>query len=172
MREPLENEYFNWLCAKVTEGYGNTYIGLFRILYTTPFVWFVPGDKNRAEDGCELRMDFFREIQMPVDYSWLEEPCSVFEMLVAFSRIAAFQTDIPNREWFVTFLTNLGLIEYRRVSESDKPIIEGILNTFLYRIYDPSGWGGMFPLRMPREDQRHVEIWYQFCAWVDEQGLV
>ena len=40
------------------------------------------------------------------------------------------------------------------------------------RDYDASGFGGIFPLRRPAEDQRKVELWYQAAAYILENGVV
>lgn len=174
MSEPIEGLYFNWLRAKVVnlDSPSYLYLDLLRILYRTEFVWTVLGDKNREEDGLELRENFLRETQLENDLDWFYSPCSVLEVLIAFAGRASFQTDIPTSEWFWTFLTNLGLDNYRTVSDSDRSMIERILSTFIWRIYDQDGRGGLFPLREPKENQAKVEIWYQFCAYLDEQGLL
>lgn len=172
MREPIENEYFNWLCAKVLEMGNQNYYALLGILHKTEFVWVVPADKHRAQDGLELRTDFLRETQSERDPSWESEPCSVFELLVSFAKRAAFQTDIPTRVWFWEFMTNLKLNEFRQVSGSDAYSIEDILYTFIWRQYDPSGFGGMFPISRTKNDQRKIEIWYQFCEYIDDRGLM
>lgn len=172
MREPIENEYFNWLCAKVLSTSGNMYVDLMRILHKTPFVWFIPGDKNRADDGNELKTYFLNESGWENDPEWFSEPCSVLEMLIAFANRASFQTDIPSRDWFWEFMINLQLDECRRVEESSEPVIEEILNTFVWRTYMPNGRGGIFPMNHPSRDQREVEIWYQFCDYLEDRGLV
>jgi hypothetical protein len=174
MGEPIQDEYFGWLCAKALPAYSQNYVDLMRILYRTEFVWLISGDRNRVEDGVELRDYFLREAFMKKDpeSDWFNEPCSVLEVLIAFAKRAEFQTDIPVRDWFWTFLANLDLDEYRRVSSEDLPLIEEILYIFIWRTYNASGYGGLFPLDNPEEDQRKVEIWYQFCAWVDEKELV
>lgn len=172
MGEPIENLYFNWLCAKVLTPGNRNYYDLLYILHTTEFVWVILGDKNRAEDGCELREDFLREARLGKDPHWFDEPVSVFEVLIAFAKRASFQTDIPVRDWFWAFMNNLGLDEFRRVTDSDIPVIEEILHVFIWRTYDQNGNGGLFPMRRPKRDQREVEIWYQFCEYIEDQGLL
>lgn len=172
MGEPMEAVYFNWLCAKVTSNRTYVHYELMRILYCTEFVWIVPGDKNRVEDGLELRDDFLRESRMKMDPGWFRSPCSVLEMLIAFAKRAEFQTDTSMREWFWIFLNNLRLDEYRSISGGEQHMIEKLLHAFVWRIYDPSGYGGMFPLRDPKHDQREVEIWYQFNEYLEDQGLM
>lgn len=172
MSEPIEDLYFNWLCAKVCEPKVPVFLDLMRILYTTEYVWLLPEDQNRKEDGVELRTDFLRESFMKSDPEWLDEPCSVLEMLIAFAKRAAFQTDHTVKHWFWQFLNNLRLDEYRRVGIDDELIIREILYNFVWRIYAPNGDGGLFPIRDPKHDQRGVEIWYQFCEYLEDQCLI
>jgi hypothetical protein len=172
MREPIENEYFNWLCAKVLERNARMYHEVLKILFRTEFVWLVPFDQNRAEDGIELRQDFQNETGTRQDPLWENQPCSVFEVFLAFAYRASFQTDIPARTWFWMFMENLHLDQFRQVSDADRPIIEDILNTFIWRTYDSHGYGGLFPMAHTEHDQRKREIWWQFCEYVEDQGLV
>ncbi len=151
MTEPIENEYFNWLFAKVVLPYSQNYYGLLQILYRTEFVWIVSGDRNRKEDGLELREYFLTEAFMKKDLEWFNEPCSLLEVFVAFAKKAEFQTDIPARDWFSTFLENLGLDRYIRVSKEDIPNIEEVLYSFVWRTYNSTGDGGLFPLDNPEE---------------------
>ena len=95
MDEPIEESYFNWLCAKVLSVEVPIYFELMRILYRTEFVWVLERDQNRAEDGLELREDFLRETGLDPEPEWLESECSIFEMLYAFAKRANFQTDDP-----------------------------------------------------------------------------
>lgn len=168
MDEPIEETYFNWLCAKVLSVQVPIYWHLMRILHNTEFVWVVSRDRNRAEEGLELREDFLRELYLDPEEDWANEPCSVLEMLIGFAKRAAFQTERTAKSWFWEFMTNLGLDEYRQVSNADVPIIEDILYTFIWRTYDDNGHGGMFPMRWPKRNQAGVEIWYQFCEYLDE----
>ena len=172
MGEPIENEYFNWLCAMVLPRDTHNYVDLASILYRTEFVWVVPRDRHRAEDGIELRSKFLERMRDVYDDHWMTLPCSVLELLVAFADRASFQTDQPIQDWFLQFLVNLRLDGYRQVSPSDEPVIDDILQTFMWRTYEPEGDGGLFPMRNPRRDQRKVEIWYQFCEYLEDQGLL
>lgn len=172
MSEPIDHEYFDWLCAKVQRGRSHIYFDLLRILHNTEFVWVVPEDKNRAEDGVELRLDFLREARSHSDPQWYAQPCSVLEVLIAFAYRASFNTETPVRDWFWEFLNNLDLGEYRQVSRSDEVYIREKVHAFIWRTYDPSGHGGLFPLQWPKTDQRKVEIWYQFCEYLEDRGLI
>jgi hypothetical protein len=174
MREPLESAYFNWLCAKVLDRNSRMYHDLLAFLHRTEFVWMeeVPADQHRAADGIQLRADFCRETHTPKDPIWFQQPCSVFEAFYAFAKRASFQTDIPIRNWFWEFIENLQLDQFRQVSNGDYRIIQNVVDNFMWRRYDQRGNGGLFPMRIAKQDQREVEIWYQFCDYVEDRGLI
>lgn len=174
MPEPIDGAYFNWLRAKVVdlETPSYLYLELLRLLYRTEFVWTLIGDKNRADDGIELREAFLRETRYINDFYWFESPCSVLEVFIAFAKRACFETDMPVKDWFWIFITNLGLDRYKEVSNSDTRTINRILETFIFRVYDDSGYGGLFPLQEPDEDQTKLELWFQFNRYIYDQGLV
>ncbi len=171
LEEPIESLYFNWLCAKVMRvdvpTPSNTYWKLLRELQNTEFVWVVSMDDNRAEDGKELRHEFLLEARIAVDQEWLNIGCSIFEMLIAFSRRASFTTDRSSPEWFWEFIDNLGLAGFNDAS-FNLFVITDILYSFIWRTFDYHGNGGMFPLKHPHQDQRKLEIWYQFCEYLIE----
>jgi hypothetical protein len=174
MGEPLENLYFNWLCAKVIEPRkfhpSDTYWELLRKLHRTEFVWTLSGDDNRAEDGKELRREFILQADIPDDPEWrLLIGCSVLEMLIAFSRRAEFQTDMPAKEWFWEFLTNLGLGDFDDGSDLDPEEVDEVLEQLIWRTYDANGVGGLFPIKNPEVNQKEIEIWHQFCDYLVDQ---
>ena len=142
-----------------------------RQLYVKEFVWLIPNDDNRAEDGKELRYEFINEQGIDeVDQAWLDLGCSVLEMMIALARRAAFESDDEVVEWFWRFIFNLGLnnhtdIEYNSATERE---VDNVLDTVIFRTYDADGLGGLFPLTHPRQDQRKVELWYQLAAYLSE----
>lgn len=170
MTEPIENLYFNWLCAKVIRvdhpTPSLTYWNLFRQLHNTEFAWILSGDDNRAEDGVELRTEFLTLTRYPYHEGWESIGCSVFEMLIAFACRAQFNAGETQQYWFWEFLNNLGLSAANDASEMPESDIDEILYTFIWRLYDKRGRGGMFPMDKSRQDQRKVEIWYQFCEYL------
>jgi hypothetical protein len=170
--EPIENDYFNWLCAKVLDPTQQIYRKLLWVMHHTEFVYTHPMDQNRAMDGLELRTYFVDETGISPDPSWPVTGCSVFEMLLALTRHTEFQTEMSAREWFWLMVQNLNLDEYRHVSEEDVPYIQDVLERFIWRTYSDDGRGGIFPLRWPKRDQRGVEIWYQFFDYLEDQGLM
>lgn len=172
MDEPLDNLYFNWLCAKVIRVEvptpSLTYWKLFRKLYCTEYVWLLSGDDNRAEDGLELREEFLVESRLREEEPWRSGPCSIFEMLIAFSRRAEFNAGKTPAFWFWHFLENLGLNEANDASDISDEEIDEILHTFIWRCYDSCGHGGLFPMEHPKYDQREIEVWYQFNQYLDD----
>jgi hypothetical protein len=178
MNALLEERYFNWLYSKVVlDGVTSTtkkYYQLLKLLHKMEFIWLVTGDDNRAEYGQELRKFFLEEKNLRASdhFAWLRETCSVLEMLIALANEAELDTDIPREQWFWTFLENLGLKDMSDDSGTDWADAQHIVEEFLWRTYQYNGEGGLFPLHHPDRDQRGVEIWYQFSAYVIERQLV
>lgn len=144
-------------------------------MYTKEFLWSVPNDDNRIEDGKELRYEFVDDEKlMDVDISWIRLGCSMLELLVALSRRLHFITEVEPRRWFWQLVENLGLRSYTdQMTYSDQEVVD-VLDVFIWRAYNYNGEGGLFPLRRPQKDQRRVEIWYQMNAYVleleDQEG--
>lgn len=176
MDEPIEEVYFNWLYHQVfgrkTRTPSTGYQSLFFVLHSTEYIWQMSGDDNRAEDGKDLRVEFIRQAPAFDEDPWDGVTCSILEMLIAFSRQTAFQTGKDPREWFWIFLENLELAHINDASyEENAHLIGPRLDTFIWRTYDPDGHGGLFPLRYSQNDQRDVEVWYQFCEYVVDQDI-
>lgn len=174
--EPVEHVYFNWLCAKVEHLENSTpslsHLKLFNVLHRTEFVWVIIGDDNRYEDGVELRYEFAQESRH-LDVGELEKlGCSIFEMLISFSRRASFQTDMKTKDWFWIIINNLGLGDLNDSNFTNPDDVVDILARFVWRTYDFNGEGGMFPLDHTDNDQRKVEIWYQFCEYLEDQEYI
>ena len=174
MSEPLENLYFNWLCAKVLRldnpTPSLTYWNLLRHLHNTEFVWLLSGDDNRAEDGRELRRHFLLAADIPNHVEWRALPCSLLEMLVAFAQRAEFQTSEPSAQWFWEFIENLELSVCNDAAHFSEDSVDAVLQQFIWRTYDPSGQGGLFPMRHPKHDQTKTELWYQFSEYLVDQN--
>lgn len=175
MSEPLENLYFNWLCAKVTRIDGNptpsnSYWNLLRVLHNTEFAWTLVGDDNRAMDGLDLRRQFLIAGDIPDYPDWRNMPCSLLEMLIAFAMRAEFQTGDSVSQWFWEFIDNLGLKDYTDAVNTGEDEVETVLYNLVWRRYDYHGRGGLFPIEEPEKDQRNTEIWYQFCEYLIDQN--
>lgn len=170
---PLEEQYLTWLYSQVgsvrLRNRSRTYWTLLRQLYTKEFVWFIPNDDNRLEDGRYLRYEFLTEMGIQdVSNEWMHEGCSMLEMLIGLSRRLAFETDSEPAGWFWKLIENLGLEGYNDNTLYPNELIDDILNSVIFRTYKRNGDGGLFPLRHAHQDQRNVEIWYQLNAYLLE----
>ena len=184
---PLEEQYFVWLYGMIgvvrNRNPHRSYWNLAKLLYTTEFIYFVPNDDNRAEAGRLLREEFLDQNH----YSWrqteidnlLDPECSLLEMLIAFARRADFHSFHGTMEggaggWFWKFMENVGLNQYTdaELKHGRLEEVERILERINKRTYKANGQGGLFPLKRPKEDQRHVELWYQLSAYLLENRYV
>ena len=88
-RDELVNRYFDWMYQLVVDRYSKlSYRRLFAKLHSTEFIFEIPMDGNRAEDGVELRYRFGREQNYPdaMVASLLDDTsCSILEMMIALS---------------------------------------------------------------------------------------
>lgn len=163
---PYEDRYFEWLVDIIKHnGLEKNHHYVLQALYDKPFRWSVANDDNREADGERLRDRF--------GWDGNFKGCSVLEMMVALAeRIEHDITGEPGNEdktyyWFWLMVDNLGLLDYDddRFNSSD---VDYILENFLDRRYFSNGTGGLFPLKITSKDQRKVEIWFQMCAFLDE----
>lgn len=168
--------YFDFLCDIVwDEKHNSDYqITLMTQLHMMEYIWLIPNDDNRYEDGLMLRETFIDEggceRALPVG------PCTVLEMLIGLSYRLVFETEMSkwektSKEWFWVLIDNLGL-DFRGKERDVPPDYEGFIadkiNIFLYRRYKFNGVGGLFPLKHPKHDQRKIETWYQMSEYVLE----
>ena len=182
-------EYFDWLYnyTEIEQFSAYSYKSLMDILNCKKFVSLVPHDENRIADGIALREEFVSDTGM--NFSDFDESdgfddllgndsCSVLEMIIALAKRMDFEVYDPNEPqvhigFFVErMISNLGLDVYDDDSGTDYEDIDEILTTFINRTYDYDGYGGLFPLRDPDEDQRKVEIWAQMMQYMREEGMV
>lgn len=176
MDGPLDEQYLTWLYSRVSplrlKNPSRTHWGLLRQMYKTQFIWWIPNDDNRMEDGRELRREFLEEEGITnVDRNWLDLGCSMLEMLIALSRRLAFEVDGESRAWFWHLVEVIELYKFndKKYNEEAQRIIDETLDRIIWRNYEPDGKGGLFPLRNPSNDQRKVELWYQASAYLVEQ---
>jgi hypothetical protein len=176
MSEPLDELYFRWLYAQVgpvrLKNPSRTYWSLLKLLHTKEFVWIIPNDDNRLEDGRDLRDEFVYEIRhMDVEPEWMSLGCSMLEMLIGLARRLWFEDDrFQIDEWFWHLMENLGLSNFSDRGGWDEQDVDDILSAVIWRIYEPDGSGGLFPLKDAQEDQREVELWYQMSEYLLENG--
>jgi len=146
---------------------------LLSYLHDVEFVYSIPKDANRANDGIDLRYRYAYDL-LDDPRRELGGPCSVFEMMVGLAiRCESFMDDTAygdrTGQWFWGMITNLGL-GHMTDSKFDEREADVIIDRFLNREYEPNGKGGLFTVRNYDEDLRDVEIWNQLCYYLD--GLV
>lgn len=175
MTGPLDELYFVWLYSQVADPAvkdpSMSYWRLLKELFDKEFVWVVPNDDNRLEDGKDLRKEFLDDQDLAADPDWIELGCSVLELVVGLSRKLAFEADGEPHYWFWQMMDNLGIGEFNDQERLPKRIIDDVLEQVIWRTYGPDGSGGIFPLREPNKDQRKVELWYQMSAYILELEL-
>jgi len=181
-KDELANRYFDWMYQLVADDRyldeTHSYHKLFARLYDTEFVYLIPMDGNRAEDGVDLRYRFGRDYgyEDALIGSCLDDrSCSVLEMMIALSirceEHIMCNPDVGDRTgtWFWGMVESLGLAGMDDAN-FDRYFVEDTLARFLARDYERDGRGGLFTVRNCRRDMRSVEIWYQMCWYLD--GLI
>ena len=176
--ESFAASYREWIADEMGR---SGYSILFDLLYGIEFRWVLERDADRAEAGKNLRLRFENISGMECRDEWLEWPCSVLEMLVGLAYSiedhVLYDGTKGDRSaiWFWMMLENLGLDvctdTWMRLTPGSSSFVERTIECVLDRAYSPDGYGGLFPLRNPSEDQREVEIWYQAHAYILENGI-
>jgi hypothetical protein len=170
MNQPtqIDVEYYEWLKGQVEIPNGKSYNDLFERMHNLEFVWTVPNDDNRVQDGLDLRYEFLRERGLEFNTTELTG-VTVLEVLIALSRRVAFTGGGEPEQWAWRLMKNL------RLHKSSDPLgetklarVNDILDTLIWRTYERDGRGGFFPLNHPDEDQTKVEIWFQMNKYVLE----
>ncbi len=175
MSQPLDELYFTWLYSQLVsirfKNPSRTYWSLAKQLYTKEFIWLIPNDDNRLEDGRDLRYEFINSQEIDsVDPNWMGLGCSMLEMIMGLSRRLSFEAEGEPRGWFWHILENLDLAQGNDASYHDKyrEQVDETCDRVIWRTYTRNGRGGLFPLRRAASDQRDVEIWYQLNAYILE----
>lgn len=177
IKSAVEEDYFEWLYSLICgDRYSErtSYRKLLLFLHDTEFRWSIAKDKNRAEDGLDLRCRFSSEYGYESYYlaDQIQGPCSVFEMMAALAiRCEETIMDDPklgNRtgQWFWGMINSLGLggmID----SRFDARYVGEVVERFLNRKYERNGRGGLFTIKNCDSDLRRVEIWYQLNWYLD-----
>lgn len=176
----VRNRYFDWLYSLMTDHRHSrsiSYRKLFMQLHDIEFRYTIQNDKNRAEDGIDLRYRFaitqMRDVPEELVLDTLDGPCSVLEMMIALSIRCeeSFMDDTRfgdrTAQWFWRMLTNLGLGSMTD-NHFDRQQVECAISRLLNRAYEPDGRGGLFRVRHCNQDMRSIEIWYQLCCYLNE----
>lgn len=173
IKKKHQMDYFQWLSDQIVHR-NHQYTTLLLQLYSTDFIWSVPNDDNRLEEGLYLRELYCSEMGCSLEQADFPINCSVFEMLVALSKSCYSQSSgmtqikVSVASWFWQLLDNCGLIEAVDY-QYDGQKVSFILNRFMNREYDRNGHnGGLFPLKKRNKDQRRVELWYQMASYLNE----
>ncbi len=180
-KEDVRREYFEWLYDYVCAGkfsIDNSFRKLLGHLHELEFTYSIPKDKNRAEDGENMRFRFIiahgNEYEDIADdiLDVLDAPCSILEMLISLA-IRCEETimddpDVGDRtaQWFWNMINNLGL-GGETDSNYDDTFVDQTIARFLSRSYSPDGKGGLFTIHNCKYDLRDVEIWIQLCWYLD-----
>lgn len=169
------NAYFDWMYDLVSGrrfARGISYRKLLLHLHDVEFIYSIPRDANRADDGIRLRDRFADEEDFPDADLYLEGPCSVLELMVALALYCEehIMDDpvIGNRtgQWFWIMITNLGLggMDDKKY---DPRKVDEVMERFLRREYEPDGAGGLFKVRNCEDDLRDLEIQYQLYRFIN-----
>jgi hypothetical protein len=162
----LTEAYLDYLAPQIgADPDGETYWDLLRLMQDKEYIWFIPWDDNRLVDGLDVRAEWMDRLELAVEMG----PCSFLEVVVGLSRRMAFFTSESAEGWGWQFLVNIGLDRMSDpLSRYKARRADDIMDTVIFRNYEPDGTGGFFPLTHPKEDQRKVELWYQMSAYVNE----
>ena len=180
IKDTLNNEYFDWMCAIACADRFNkdiSYRKLLMYLHNTVFRYSIKRDSNRADDGVSLRYRFaiskgYDETLAYDIHHYITGPCSIFEMMLALAirceENIMDDTEFGDRtgQWFWGMINNLGLGSMTD-DRFDKLYVEEVIERFLDREYEPNGNGGLFTVRNCDRDLRDVEIWFQLCYYLD-----
>jgi len=165
----IEYDYYEWLIAQIHIPNGRSYRDLFEIMHNLEFVWTVPNDDNRVQDGMDLRAEFLDGSH----HSFGLTGVSFLEVLIGLSRRVAFTAGGNADEWAWKLMKNLRLPKCSDpLNEAKIHRVNDILDAVIWRTYERDGKGGFFPLQDPLEDQTKVEIWYQMNAYVIEMNAL
>lgn len=178
MRDRVNDEYFEWLLDLVCGKRYSKQISFRKLitrLHSIEFLYIIPRDQNRAEDGMDLRYRYALQCDRynyePI-LDCLTGPCSVLEMMVALAiQCEESIMDDPSigdrtSQWFWGMIANLGLGGMYD-ERFDRQYVDETIERFLNRDYEPDGTGGLFKIRHCDVDLRDVEIWYQLCWYLD-----
>lgn len=171
----INNRYFEWMYELACGDKFRRDISfrrLFEYLHSVEFVYSIPRDINRAEDGIDLRYRFALSEGDGGLSEFLDGPCSVLEMMLALAiNCEEHIMDDPyfgdrTGQWFWGMVSNLGLGGMTD-DRFDECYVEECIVRLLRREYEPDGKGGLFTVRHCTEDLRDVEIWHQLCWYLN-----
>lgn len=177
-KQNLNSEYLEWLKHFVMQGSqsASKYKDFFNLLHEIEFTYCLPMDENREQDGINLRARFLYEHNYKEEnLYYLENPCSVLEMMVALTlrceeNLAWDPYECGDRTgvWFWKMVSNIGLIGHIEGNNFDSVFVNDKISKCLERNYQPNGRGGFFIVQKAPKDMRDVDIWTQANWYLDK----
>lgn len=163
------NRYYIWLVDMVDFDSHDNYSRLLEYLHNKNYIWKVPNDDNRTKDGLELREKFKDETDY-LNYYPLTRPCSVLEMLIAFSD--RINKDVMDGEytiayWFWLMLDNLGLQECTD-DNFDPEFIDSVLDNWMNRDTKNGFKSGNLTTLFGKDADFHDELWFQMQEYISK----
>lgn len=168
MTPQIEYDYFQWLTSQIELPSNNshTYNDLFARMHETEFVFIIPHDDDRIQDGLALRDEF---LHGKTGHKLEPRGASILEVLVALSRRVAFTAGGDPSWWAWQLIENLNLDRrYDPFTAGRATRVDETLEALIWRTYQRDGKGGFFPLNETIEDQTKVDIWNQMNRYVNE----
>lgn len=154
------NSYFNFLLQLIGENPDNP---LLYYLFEVDYIWTIPLDINRAQDGIDLRCLWANLTKLETyDTVFKNKKCSMLEMLIAFAiRIENdFMGDTgvnKSSEWFHLMITNLGI--HDDLYNFDRGRVDhALLYFFNHQI-------SLF--KVPNFDLTGLQLWDQMNMWLN-----
>ena len=175
VEDKIKSDYFEWMYDLMCEGRFDkeiTFRKLFTFLHSIEFVYFVPHDENRYDDGIALRYRFCLINNCEDLEHFLDGPCSVLEMIVALAiRCEERIMSDPEKgdrtaQWFWVMINSLGLGAMHD-RNYDEFLVNDVISRFLNREYEANGKGSLFTVRDWNRDARDAEIWHQLMAYLN-----
>ena len=164
-------DYYQWLIDLLgDEDLRLNYQKLLRNLFETEFTWTVDFDRNRAQDGLDLRELFTRDTGLLL---YFNSPCSVLEMMIALAMRCEDLIYDPEIEDSVTE-TFLDMLDNLKLSALDDNCYSEnranyLIQKFLNRDYDSNGNGSIFCVAFSDLDFRVMDLWWQANAFLNEK---
>lgn len=166
------NRYYIWLLEMIDfDSHGHDKQSkLLQYLHNKEYVWDIWTDENRAEDGLNLRCRFEKETDY-LDYSPLEKPCSVLEMMVAFAE--RIDKDVTDEEygtpyWFWIMIENLGLKDCTD-DVFDAKKVNSVLDNWLNSLTKNDLKSGIFPGKSGKKPESDTDEWFRMQKWIAER---
>lgn len=170
MSNPLTEDYLRWLVPQIRdEDRTPTYWDLFGLMFEKEFEWKVHNDENRLQDGLDLRAEFCHDNRLRRGSLNFLGQVRFLEVLIGLSRRLSFLAGGNAQGWAWQLVLNLELVRMTDpLTRGKTRKMNDILDTVIWRTYNPDGVGGFFPLAWPDDDQTQKELWYQMAAYIDE----